>query len=95
MKEKPQSDVDCAEARRLLTEIRRNRRSQSPADLRRAALALGYEIDESRGKGSHWWARRPNGPRFPIPTNRDPVSVGVTTRILGYLEQVLEDVCGS
>jgi hypothetical protein len=86
-------DIDCAEARRLLEEIRRNRRSQSPSDLRRAAVTLGYTIDGSRRKGSHWWARKPDSPRFPIPTTRDPVSVGVTTRILNYLEEVFDDVC--
>jgi hypothetical protein len=86
-------DVDCERARRALDAIRRNRRSQTPATLVDAAEALGYEIDRKRGKGSHWWARQLGRPRFPIPTTRSPVSVGVTTRILGILEEVFDDVC--
>jgi hypothetical protein len=86
-------DVDCERARRALEAIRQNRRSQTPATLADAAEALGYEIDRKRGKGSHWWAKRPGRTRFPIPTGRTPVSVGVTTRILGILEEVFDDVC--
>lgn len=86
-------EVDCERARRALEAIRRNRRSQTPTALADASALLGYEIDRGRGKGSHWWARQPNQPRFPIPTTRSPVSVGVTTRILGILEKVFDDVC--
>jgi len=86
-------DVDCERARRALEGIRRNRRSQTATTLAEAAEELGYEIDRGRGKGSHWWAKQPNRPRFPIPTTRSPVSVGVTTRILGILEKVFDDVC--
>jgi hypothetical protein len=86
-------DVDCKSARSALDAIRRNRRSQTAATLAEAAQELGYEIDRERGKGSHWWAKQPNRPRFPIPTSRSPVSVGVTTRILGILEGVFDDVC--
>lgn len=88
-------DPDCPEARRLLEEVRRNRRSQSPASLQRAAEALGYTVESGRGKGSHLWARKRDAPRFPIPTNRNPVSIGVTTTILRYLEEVYDDVCGN
>lgn len=86
--------VDCRRARQCLDDIRRNRRSQSPSDLRQAAAALGYQVTESRGKGSHWWAAQPDTPRFPIPTGRDPVSVGVTTSVLVILEKVYDNVCG-
>jgi hypothetical protein len=86
-------DVDCERARRALEAIRRNRRSQTATTLAEAAEELGYEIERARGKGSHWWARQPNRPRFPIPITRSPVSVGVTTRILGILEKVFDDVC--
>lgn len=89
------NDPDCAEARRLLEEIRRNRRSQSPGSLRRAAEVLGYTVEARRGKGSHLWARKQDAPRFPIPTNRNPVSIGVTTTILRYLEEVYDHVCGN
>jgi hypothetical protein len=85
-------DVDQQRARQALEEIRGNRRSQTPVSLAKAAELLGYTIDKSRGKGSHWWATQPNRPRFPIPTARKPVAVGVTTRILGILEEVLDDV---
>lgn len=86
-------DVDCERARAALEDIRRNRRSQTATTLAAAAEALGYEIVRGRGKGSHWWATQPNRPRFPIPTTRSPVSVGVTTKILGILEKVFDDVC--
>ena len=86
-------DVDCERARKALEAIRRNRRSQTATTLAEAAGGLGYKIDRGRGKGSHWWARQPNRPRFAIPTTRNPVSVGVTTRILGILEKVFDDVC--
>jgi hypothetical protein len=86
-------DVDCERARKALETIRLNRRSQTTASLAHVASLLGYSIDRHRGKGSHWWATQPNQPRFPIPTTRDPVSVGVTTRILGILEKVFDDVC--
>jgi hypothetical protein len=86
-------DVDCERARKALDTIRRNRRSQTATTLASAAGLLGYSIDRKRAKGSHWWATQSNQPRFPIPTTRDPVSVGVTTRILGILEKVLDDVC--
>lgn len=86
-------EVDCDRARTALETIRRNRRSQTAATLAEAAETLAYEIDRGRGKGSHWWARQPHRPRFPIPTSRSPVSVGVTTRILGILEKVYDDVC--
>jgi hypothetical protein len=86
-------DVDCERARNALNAIRRNRRSQTATTLATAAQELGYEIDQKRGKGSHWWAKQPNRPRFPIPTTRSPVSIGVTTRILGILEKVFDDVC--
>jgi len=87
--------IDCGRAGQALQVIRRNRRSQTKASLAAAAEALGYEIDRARGRGSHWWARQANQPRFPIPTGRDPVSIGVTTRILSILEGVFEDVCKS
>lgn len=86
-------EVDCERARKVLEAIRRNRRSQMATTLAEAAEMLGYAIDRGRGKGSHWWATQPNRPRFPIPTARSPVSVGVTTRILGILEKVFDDVC--
>jgi hypothetical protein len=88
-------DVDCERARKALDTIRQNRRSQTSTSLARAAGLLGYSIDRHRAKGSHWWATQPNQPRFPIPTTRDPVSVGVTTRILGILERVFDDVCSN
>jgi hypothetical protein len=87
--------ADCSEVRRGLNHVRRNRRSQSPMDLASLAVLLGYTIDKHRGKGSHWYACGGPGPHFPIPTNRDPVAVGVTTRVLRILEEVYEDVCGS
>lgn len=87
-------EIDCRDAKRRLQHIRENRRSQGPRDLARIAGSLGYTIDRSRGKGSHWWARGGPGPPFPIPTSRDPVSVGVTTQILRILEEVYDDVCG-
>jgi len=86
-------EVDCERARKALEAIRRNRRSQTAGMLAEAAQMLGYSIDKARGRGSHWWATQPNHPRFPIPTTRNPVSVGVTTRILGILEKVFDDVC--
>lgn len=89
------TDPNCAKARRLLEDIRRNRRSQSPSGLASAATLLGCTIETTRGKGSHWWARKPGAPRFSIPTGRDPVSIGVTTVILRYLEEVYDDVCGN
>jgi len=89
----PQGRIDCAAARRHLAEIRANRSSQSPESLSRAARTLGYEIQRSRGKGSHLFAVKHGAPRFPIPTNRNPVAVGTTTRILTILEGVLDDVC--
>lgn len=85
--------VDCDRVREALQEVRRNRRSQTAATLAEVAEELGYEIVRGRGKGSHWWAKQPNQPRFPIPTTRKVVSVGVTTRILGILEKVFDDVC--
>lgn len=88
------SDPDCRKARQLLDDIRRNRRSQRHQDLAAAAEVLGYRIDKRRGKGSHWYARGGPGDHFPIPTNRDPVSVGVTTAILRILEEAYDDVCG-
>ena len=42
---------DVERAKKLVAEIRRNRRSQSPEDLARAANALGFMIDRSRSKG--------------------------------------------
>lgn len=88
------SDAECRKARKLLDDIRRNRRSQSHQDLAAAAEALGYMIDKQRGKGSHWYARGGPGAHFPIPTNRDPVSISVTTTILRILEEAYDDVCG-
>lgn len=86
-------DPDCDAARRLLDDVRRNRRTQSASDLADAARALGYEIDTSRGKGSHWFAKNGPGPHFPIPTSKRPVSVGTTTRILRLLEEAYDRVC--
>lgn len=86
-------ELDCERARKALEAIRRNPRSQKAATLAEAAETLGYEIQRERGKGSHWWARQSNQPRFPIPTTRNPVSIGVTKRILGILEKVYDDVC--
>ena len=86
-------DVDCEGARKALGSIRRNRRSQTPATITNAANLLGYTIERARGKGSHLWARQRNRPPFAIPTSRNPVSVGVTTKILVILEKVLDDVC--
>jgi hypothetical protein len=86
-------DVDCERARRALQTIRQNRRSQTSSSLAEAAVLLGYSIDRDRAKGSHWWATQARRPRFPIPTGRDPVSVGVTTKILVILEKVFDDAC--
>ena len=88
-------EVDCERARKALETIRRNRRSQTATTLASAAGLLGYSIDRKRAKGSHLWATQTNQPRFPIPTTRDPVSAGVTTRILGILEKVFDDVCSN
>ena len=86
--------MDCAECRRVLREIRQNRRSQSPGDLARAADLLGYKVDKyRRGKGSHWMAIDGPGPRFPIPTTKDPGRVGTVTTILVILEEVVDRVC--
>lgn len=87
------ADLDCERARKFLDNVRRNRRSQSPRDLAAAARALGYDIDASRGKGSHWFAKNGPGPHFPIPTGKDPVSVGTTTRILRCLEEAYDRAC--
>jgi hypothetical protein len=89
----PAPDLDLA--RKLITEIRRNRRSQSPADLARVASVLGCDVDRSRSKDSHWWAIHPTGRKFPIPTSKNPVRVGTTTSILRVLEEVLNDVSSS
>lgn len=86
-------DVDCEVARKLLDDIRQKRRSKSADELAAAARALGYEIDTSRGKGSHWFAKNGPGPHFPIPTTKKPVSVGVATRILRCLEEAYDRVC--
>jgi hypothetical protein len=86
----PEPDVDLA--RKLLSDIRRNRRSQSPDDLAKAARSLGFEVDRSRSKDSRWWAIHPSGRKFPIPTTNNPVRVGTTTSILRVLEEVLNDV---
>ncbi|MCC3779377.1 hypothetical protein [Streptomyces sp. UNOB3_S3] len=85
-----ESNLDLA--RKLLAEIRLNRRSQTPDTLVKAAQLLDFEIDRSRAKGSHWWAVHHKGHRFPIPTSKNPVRVGTTTSILKVLEEVLNDV---
>ena len=86
-------EADCARAGKALDAIRNSRRSQTAESLADAAAHLGYSILRNRGKGSHWWATQPGHPRFPIPTSRRPVSIGVTTRILTILEQVFDHVC--
>lgn len=86
--------TECRDVQRQIDDVRRNRRSQSPKDLAALASSLGYTIDRERGKGSHWYALAGPGPHFAIPTNRDPVSVGVTTQILRIMEEVFDDVCG-
>ncbi len=83
--------VDVDAARRFLAEIRRNRRSQSPDDLARAARSLGFKTDPRRSKDSYIWAIHPKGPKFSIPTTKNPVRVGTTTSILRILEEVLSD----
>ncbi len=85
------AERDVDHARKLVAEIRRNRRSQSPEDLARAASALGFAIDRSRSKDSYVWAIRSPGPKFPIPTTKNPVRVGTVTSILRILEEVLTD----
>lgn len=87
-------DADCRKAEKLLEEIRRSPRSQSPDDLRRAAEALGYFTDRKRGKGSHIMMRG-GGPPFPIPTTKNPVRIGTAKSILGVLEEVFESECGN
>jgi hypothetical protein len=67
-------------ARKLLADIRQKRRSQSLDDLVRAAAALGFEIDRRRSKDSYMWAIHPGGQKFPIPTTKNPVRVGLGHR---------------
>jgi hypothetical protein len=86
---------DYALARKLLADIRQKRRSQSPDDLARVAVALGFEIDRRRSKDSYIWAIHPSGQKFPIPTTKNPVRVGTTTCILRILEEVLSNVSQS
>jgi predicted RNA binding protein YcfA (HicA-like mRNA interferase family) len=86
--------MDCAEARRLLAELMSNRRSQSPADLARVAESIGYRVINSR-RGSHRMAVDGPGPRFPIPTSKNPVRVGTVTSILRVLEEAVDRECGS
>lgn len=86
--------IDCRKAERLLEDIKRKPRNQSPDDLRRAAEALAYFQDRKRGKGSHIWMRG-GGPPFPIPTTKNPVRIGTTKSIVGVLEQVFDDECGN
>ena len=85
------AERDVERARKHVAEIRRNRRSQSPEDLARAASALGFVIDRSRSKDSYIWAIHPTGRKFSIPTTKNPVRVGTTTLILRILEEVLTD----
>lgn len=75
------------------TTFARSAAQKSADELAAAARALGYEIDTSRGKGSHWFAKNGPGPHFPIPTTKKPVSVGVATRILRCLEEAYDRVC--
>lgn len=37
-------------------------------ELRKIAKERGWEISETRGKGSHWWASRPGERGSPIPS---------------------------
>jgi hypothetical protein len=89
------ADTNFDLAKRIIGEIRRNRRSQNPDDLARAARALGFVIDRARSKDSYIWAIHPTGVKFSIPTTRNPVRVGTTTSILRVLEEVLGDAAAS
>ncbi len=86
--------VDCDKAERLLEQIRRNPRSQSPDALRQTAEVLGYQLDRKRGKGSHVMMRGGGRP-FSISTGKDPVTIGVVKSILAVLEEVFDDKCGN
>jgi hypothetical protein len=81
---------DRSAAQRAMAEFRLNRRSATPEAVASVCRALGYEIDKSRGKGSHWLALRPGAPAITIPTGNKVLGLRTATGILRTLEEVFD-----
>jgi hypothetical protein len=81
---------DRTRAERVLAEFRLKRRSATPAAVAAICRALGYEIDEKRGKGSHWLATRAQAPPVTIPTGNKVLGLRTASGILATLEEVFE-----
>lgn len=78
---------DRGKAQRALANFRGRRRSATQADVFALCRALGYTIDEQRGKGSHSVAVRAGAPPITIPR---VFGVRIATGILTTLEEVFD-----
>ncbi len=84
------TSYDRVAAKRSLAEFRKKRRSATPEMVAALCKALGYAIDKTRGKGSHWLAVRVGAPPVTIPTGNKVLGLKTATGILTTLEEVLD-----
>jgi hypothetical protein len=81
---------DRARAKQALATFRKNRRSATPEVVAELCRALGYTIDQQRGKGSHWLAVRSEATPITIPTGNKVLGLRTATGILTTLEEVID-----